>query len=498
MDGSRFDDLARSLAGRKSRRGFLGGLLALGAGLAGIAPAGAACPPGRVSKQGQCVCKQTGRPPTNGACPCPAGQTDTGDGLGCLACRADADCEDGNPCTTTACRAGACRKAAVVCPPASDQCLVSVCRPKAGGCVEEAVADGTACDDGDACTRTDACRAGVCVGSNPVSCTASDQCHDVGTCDPATGVCSNPPSANTRPCNDGNACTRTDRCDGAGTCVGSNPVVCTALSQCHDVGTCNPATGLCANPAKPSNTPCNDGNACTRTDRCDGAGTCVGGNPVFCFASDPCHFTGTCNPSTGVCSTPPAPAGTSCGNPASCAGGVQHAWDTCDGGGSCVPGATLTCDPYICGATACRATCSDDGHCVPGAFCDANGQCQADGGSGAACNDGAECQSGVCCFGACCSGTCCPDGTCSTDHPGGTCVCIPNCAAPKQCGDDNGCGEPCLCSDGLICCGGGGSGSPGGCCAGPCCDGVCCEFRNGHCCGDPDHRFCFTGTTCPP
>ena len=36
----------------------------------------------------------------------------------------------------------------------------------------------------------------------------------------------------------------------AGACVGSNPVSCTALDQCHDVGTCEAGTGTCTNPAK--------------------------------------------------------------------------------------------------------------------------------------------------------------------------------------------------------------------------------------------------------
>ena len=34
--------------------------------------------------------------------------------------------------------------------------------------------------------------AGACVGASPVVCVASDQCHVAGTCDPATGACSNP------------------------------------------------------------------------------------------------------------------------------------------------------------------------------------------------------------------------------------------------------------------------------------------------------------------
>jgi hypothetical protein len=43
-------------------------------------------------------------------------------------------------------------------------------------------------------------------------------------------------------------------------------VTCTAVDQCHSAGTCNPATGVCSNPSKANGTSCNDGNACTQTD----------------------------------------------------------------------------------------------------------------------------------------------------------------------------------------------------------------------------------------
>src|SRR4051812_44655442 len=74
------------------------------------------------------------------------------------------------------------------------------------------------------------------------------------------------------PCDDGNACTQTDTCQG-GACVGSNPVTCTALDQCHAPGTCNPGTGVCTNPVRTDGTPCSDGNACTINDFCV-AGVC--------------------------------------------------------------------------------------------------------------------------------------------------------------------------------------------------------------------------------
>src|SRR5205807_1586935 len=133
-----------------------------------------------------------------------------------------------------------------------------------------------ACNDGNSCTRVDTCQNGVCVGGSPVNCFAQDQCHDVGTCDPGTGTCSNPVKANGTGCNDGDSCTLTDRCQD-GVCVGANPVTCSASDQCHVAGACNPATGICSNPPAADGSACNDGNACTQTDRCQG-GVCAGAN----------------------------------------------------------------------------------------------------------------------------------------------------------------------------------------------------------------------------
>ena len=86
-------------------------------------------------------------------------------------------------------------------------------------------------------------------------------------------------------------CAPTDKCQG---------VVCTALDQCHQAGTCDPATGQCSNPAKPDGAPCDDGNACSQVDTCQ-AGLCQGGSSVVCHAPDQCHDPGTCDPATGQC-----------------------------------------------------------------------------------------------------------------------------------------------------------------------------------------------------
>src|SRR5207247_704628 len=142
-----------------------------------------------------------------------------------------------------------------------------------------------------------------------------DQCHDVGTCNPSTGVCSNPQKADGASCNDGNACTQTDTCQ-SGTCTGSNPVVCTA-AQCYSVGTCHNSAGVCSNPQKPDGTSCSDANAFTQNDTCHN-GTSTALTTRLSSAPDQCHNVGTCNTSTGVCSNPQKPDGTSCNDANAC------------------------------------------------------------------------------------------------------------------------------------------------------------------------------------
>jgi hypothetical protein len=81
-------------------------------------------------------------------------------------------------------------------------------------------ADGTSCSDGSACTQTDTCQTGACVGSNPVVCPPLDQCHDAGVCDPGSGICSDPNRIDGTACNDGDATTCNDVCT-TGVCAGT-------------------------------------------------------------------------------------------------------------------------------------------------------------------------------------------------------------------------------------------------------------------------------------
>jgi probable HAF family extracellular repeat protein len=257
-------------------------------------------------------------------------------------------CNDGNACTTTdACQAGICKGTNPVTCAAANQCHVAgTCDPTTGSCSQPAKPNGTACNDGNACTQSDICQTGTCTGSNPVTCAASDQCHAAGVCNTSTGVCPNPAKADGTSCSDGNACTQSDSCQ-AGTCTGSNPVTCSAGDQCHAAGVCDTSTGACSNPAKSDGTSCSDGNACTQSDTCQ-AGVCSGGSPVVCAASDQCHLAGTCDSTTGACSNPVAADGSACDDGNACTRA-----DSCVAG-ACQSGAALSCDDgNVCTTDSC-------------------------------------------------------------------------------------------------------------------------------------------------
>jgi hypothetical protein len=381
-------------------------------------------------------------------------------------------CNDANACTTgEVCTSGTCGGGTPVTCTASDQCHVAgTCNPATGVCSNPAASNGTACNDGNACTSGDVCTSGTC-GGTAVTCTASDQCHVAGTCNPVNGVCSNPAANNGTACNDGNACTTSDVCT-SGTC-GGTAVTCTASDQCHLAGTCNPANGVCSNPAKSNGTACNDGNLCTTGDVCT-SGTC-GGTAVTCTASDQCHVAGTCNAGTGVCSNPAANNGTACNDGSLCTMGDVCTNGTCGGtamtctasdqchvAGICNPGTGVCSNP----AAADGTTCNDGNLCTTGdvctsgtcggaaVTCTASDQCHVAGtcnpGTGVCSNpaasDGASCSDGN----ACTMGDTCQSGTCS----GGAAVV---CAAGNECNNAatctpaSGCGSVTPKPDGTMC-----------------------------------------------
>ena len=168
-----------------------------------------------------------------------------------------------------------------------------------------AVTTGGSCNDGNACTQTDTCQAGVCTGANPVDLRrASDQCHVAGTCNPATGACSNPAKAERHRLQRRQRL-HADRHLPGRHLHGREPGrPARASDQCHVAGHLQPgdrrllepgqarrhAPATTATPARRP-TPARPASAPARTRS-------------TCTASDQCHVAGTCDPATGVCSNP--------------------------------------------------------------------------------------------------------------------------------------------------------------------------------------------------
>jgi MYXO-CTERM domain-containing protein len=213
-------------------------------------------------------------------------------------------CNDSNACTTTdSCQAGVCTGQNPVVCAASDAChAIGLCDTVTGTCSNPAKPNGSSCDDGNGCTQGDICQAGSCTGQSIVTCPPANDCQVQGVCDPTVGACVNTSKPDGTACEDGTACTQGDVCQ-AGACLGGTAVVCAALDACHDVGTCDAKSGMCSNPAKEEGSSCDDGTACTQGDTCV-QGTCTSGPPVVCAALDKCHDVGTCNTATGQCSNP--------------------------------------------------------------------------------------------------------------------------------------------------------------------------------------------------
>jgi len=267
---------------------------------------------------------------------------------------------------------------------------------QAGVCVGSNLSDGTPCNDGSACTLVDICQGGVCLGTQETTCQASDACHDPGVCDPATGICSDPPRPDGSLCNDNNACTQVDSCL-QGVCTGGNPVICVPVTACHDAGVCDPQSGVCSQPIKPAGAPCEDGDLCTSGESCTN-GLCIGGTPLICEPLDSCHDAGVCEPGTGQCTHPAKIDGSSCedGNPC-----TQQ--DACRAG-ACLGGPPVTCPPP--GPCQLQGTCDpaqggcqnpslpDNTPCDDGSLCTLGESCQAGNclaGEFLTCDDGDPC-----------------------------------------------------------------------------------------------------------
>ena len=340
-------------------------------------------------------------------------------------------CEDGNACThADVCFGGQCSEGVLLDCDDGVPCTVDTCA--GGGCVHTPASG--PCEDGDVCTLGDSCKGGSCVGGAVMNCEDGNVCTD-NTCDPVTGC---QQAAN------GASCTLLDLCQagaqcGGGVCHAGAPVVCADGNPCTN-DLCDPQTGLCQ--FLMTTTPCDDGNACTAGDLCQG-GACQPGVAKACDDGSPCT-SDACDPAAGACLHLAIAAtcddGSACTTNDTCAGGV------------CVPGTPTTCDDAnACTDDACDPLtgCSHANNAKPCSFGDAcelsqcqAGSCVTTGVKG--CDDGNPCTVGACvapqgCVftpvadGQTCSAatSCAAAGTCQT----GTCAA----GAKKDCSDNNVC-----------------------------------------------------------
>jgi uncharacterized protein (TIGR03382 family) len=119
----------------------------------------------------------------------------------------------------------------------------------------------------------------------------------------------------------------------------------------------------------------------------DGAQSC--GTNGFCDGAGACQF---------------YVAGTEC-SPTFCSGGDLIQSDLCDGSGTCVPSAPLSCEPGACVESFCDLSCGLDTDCMVTGYCKA-GTCtlkKPDGSPALAAN---ECASGILADGVCCDVEC--------------------------------------------------------------------------------------------
>jgi MYXO-CTERM domain-containing protein len=175
-------------------------------------------------------------------------------------------CDDGNSCSTNdKCIAGKC--SFVMGKDCNDDnpCTIDACSANVCGPVNEA--NGTPCVF-DRCHVNSECQAGDCTQGDPINCDDGNPCTE-DTCDGATG-CKHT-NKDGGDCSDNDLCTTADKCVG-GACKGTE-ITCTALDDCHLAGTCNPRSGVCDDPRAPDETECDGGDGVCQTGKCEPAGS---------------------------------------------------------------------------------------------------------------------------------------------------------------------------------------------------------------------------------
>jgi len=335
-------------------------------------------------------------------------------------------------------------------------CTADQCDDQAGKC--SFAAQSGPCDDGNPCTAKEQCdNSGLCVAvvdaDQGTACTGDDKCGEVGLCDgqgtclvdpdlsvqcpaapsdcaayqcdPKSGKCGLLPAAAGLPCDDQQACTFDDACDGLGGCAGK-PLDCDDGFACT-ADSCD-AAGQCV--YAPQDSECDDGNDCTKDTCVVGAGCQHASlDGPACDDADSCTLSDKCV--KGKCTGSWNAAACGCTVTADCAdledGNLCNGTYVCKNG-SCIinPSTLVTCPTY--------ANDCNDWVCNP-----ATGKCEGkDSKAGTPCGD-ACLLAGQCTAGGVCSGATlsCDDGNdCTTDSCDPLLGCLntvnPGCV-PKLC-----------------------------------------------------------------
>ncbi len=415
-------------------------------------------------------------------------------------------CDDGNPCTVgDKCQDGECVFTSQSECDDGNGCTSDWCDP-AGGC--QFTPNEAACNDGDMCTLNDTCSQGECIAGAGLDCDDGNGCTN-DTCNPLLG-CKH--TNNSQPCDDLDPCTMQDQCVG-GMCVGTGAADCEDDNPCT-TDYCDPMAG-CTH--VPNTVSCDDGNACTFGDKCQG-GTCAAGQQVACNDSNPCTDD-SCNPESGCVFAPNSNACddlNDCTTDDHCADGacVSDQAVACDDGNPCTKDICLPNGG--CSAEPTAGPCDDGNACTVSDSC-SDGQCAP--GLPLDCDDGNPCTDDSCSPETGCTHSvnelpCTDSNPCTVDDMCQQGVCTPG--AALECDDDNVCTtdycEPatgCVfntntlpCNDGNICttndeC------SLGACQGGatlPCSDGNPCTTDScdpdAGCAFDPAEGDCDDGNSC--
>jgi len=325
--------------------------------------------------------------------------------IGCRQLYNLAACDDGDPCTS------------------ADRCSVGICRPGGGTCDDDNpctrdacasngactnTADDTlTCEDASACTAGDFCADGVCMPGLADGCAENDPCVSIACGD--DGLTCELELLNGTGCDDGDACTTTDTCQG-GLCRAGPALKCPWDTECAAFR-CDRQTGCVLDTSYQAGKSCSDDDRCTLGEKCDGTGVCLAAEPAPCDDDNPCtddscDATWGCEHSwvTGACADRSACTTNDLCEFGQCRGSAI----LCDDLDACT---VDSCDPLL-GCQRLPLICNDHNACTTDS-CDRASGCRYTPRSGA-CEDGLACTA----LDTCVAGVCKPGAvTCDDDDP---------------------------------------------------------------------------------